>query len=82
VTKAKRGLISLLSFRAHLAVDFGINCAVIAAPWMLGFSGDRKARNNLIIAGVVGLVATLLTDPNPQIKKVINNSSFRIRKFF
>jgi hypothetical protein len=69
VTKAKWGLMRLLPFRAHLAIDLGINCAAIAAPWLLGFSGDRKARNTIIIAGVLGLAATLLTDPNTHDEK-------------
>jgi hypothetical protein len=69
VTKAKWGLMRLIPFRAHLAIDIGINCAAIAAPWLLRFSGNRKARNTLVIAGVLGLAATLLTDPNSQHEK-------------
>ena len=69
VTKAKWGLFRLLPFKAHLAIDLGINCAAIAAPWLLGFSRDKKARNTVIIAGCLGLAATLLTDPNPQHEK-------------
>lgn len=68
-TKAKWGLISVLPFRVHLAIDLGVNCAAIAAPWLLGFSGDKKARNALIVAGVLGLAATLLTDSNPPHEK-------------
>ena len=66
LTKARWGLIKILPFKTHLAIDLTISCFSITAPWLLGFSGDKDARNALIISGVLGLTATLLTDAEQQ----------------
>jgi len=61
LTKAKWGLIRLLPFKAHLAIDFSVSCLAIATPWLFGFSDNKAARNALIATGVIGLAAALLT---------------------
>ena len=64
LTKAKWGLFKLLPFKQHLIIDFSVSVVAAAAPWLLGFSKKRAARNTLLAVGLAGLTAALLTDPN------------------
>jgi hypothetical protein len=66
LTKARWGLLRVLPFKAHLTIDFSVSCLALAAPWLLGFSGNRAARNALLITGIVGLAASLLTEPREK----------------
>ncbi|WP_114941175.1 hypothetical protein [Mucilaginibacter endophyticus] len=66
LTKARWGLIPLLPFKAHLAIDLSVSCLALAAPWLLGFSRKKTARNALLAAGIIGLTASLLTDPEEK----------------
>jgi hypothetical protein len=61
LTKAEWGLIKVLPFKAHLVVDTSVSILAIAAPWLLGFANNKRARNTVIAIGAVGLVASLLT---------------------
>lgn len=62
LTKAEWGLYKVLPFKAHLAVDLSVSLFAIASPWLLGFSGNKQARNALVAVGVSGLMASLLTE--------------------
>lgn len=63
LTKASWGLIPVIPFKKHLALDFSASCLAIVSPWLFGFSANRIARNTLIAVGVAGLAASLLTNP-------------------
>ncbi len=66
LTKARWGLVPLLPFKAHLAIDFSVSCFALAAPWLLGFAQKNAARNALMAVGALGVAASLLTDPKEK----------------
>jgi hypothetical protein len=68
LTKAEWGLIKVLPFKTHLIVDASVSLLAIGAPWLLGFSGNKKARNAVMAIGAAGLLASLLTE-NKNMKK-------------
>jgi hypothetical protein len=68
LTKAEWGVIKLLPFKTHLMIDLSVSIMAIGAPWLLGFSGKRKARNAVIAIGVTGLIASLFSE-NKNMKK-------------
>ena len=61
LTKAEWGLVKLLPFKTHLIIDTSVSLLAIGAPWLLGFSGNKKARNAVVAIGAAGLLASLLT---------------------
>ncbi len=61
LTKAEWGAAKIIPFKTHLLIDFTTSLFAIGAPWLLGFSGNPKARNTLIGVGLAGLTASLLT---------------------
>jgi hypothetical protein len=63
LTKAPWGLFPLLPFKKHLLIDFSLSCFALAAPWLLGFSRKKSATAAVMMTGVLGLTASLLTDP-------------------
>jgi hypothetical protein len=62
LTKARWGIYPLLPFRKHLLLDIAVSLFALSAPWLLGFSKNKKARNTLIGVGAAGLAAAVLTD--------------------
>ena len=66
LTKAEWGLIKLLPFKTHLMIDLSVSLMAIGAPWLLGFSDNKKARNAVIAIGAAGLMASLLTENKNQ----------------
>jgi hypothetical protein len=62
-TRAEWGAVKVLPFKAHLAIDAATGVAAPAAPWLFGFSNDRRARNTFLAMGVTALVVTLLSRP-------------------
>ncbi|HEY8312510.1 MAG TPA: hypothetical protein VIG47_18210 [Gemmatimonadaceae bacterium] len=62
-TRAEWGAVKLIPFKAHLAFDAVTGVAALAAPWMFGFSNDRRARNTFLAMGITALAVTLLTRP-------------------
>jgi hypothetical protein len=49
-------------FRAHGAVDAGLAVLLPAAPWILGFARDRRARNFFLGLTALTVAVTALTD--------------------
>jgi len=62
-TRAEWGVVKILPYKAHLAIDAVTGVAALAAPWMFGFSNDRRARNTFLAMGATALVVTLLSRP-------------------
>ena len=62
-TRAEWGFARLIPFRVHLALDASVSTFNLAAPWLLGFWGNRRARNLSIALGLIGLAAVALTQP-------------------
>lgn len=63
-TRYELGLIKVLPFKLHLAGDALSGLFAIAAPFLLGFSGNKRARNTCIGFGVLALVVEQLTQPD------------------
>jgi hypothetical protein len=66
-TRAEWGLIRVIPFKVHLAADFLGNILVLGAPWLFGFSHNKRARNTFLATGAVGLAVGLLTSPEEMI---------------
>jgi hypothetical protein len=61
LTRAEWGMIRLIPFKAHLALDVAVSLFTLAAPWIFGFSKNTRARNTFLAMGGVGAVVTALT---------------------
>jgi len=60
-TRYELGLIRLIPFNMHLLLDLLAAFPTIAAPWVLGFSDNPKARNTFVAFGVFEIIAVLLS---------------------
>jgi hypothetical protein len=45
-------------------LDTSASIFAIAAPWLLGFAANKRARNSVWAIGLAGLAASLLTQPS------------------
>ncbi len=61
LTDARWGAWKLIPYKTHAALDFASGVFALAAPWVLKFSGDKKAKKTLIAMGVTGLVVGALS---------------------
>lgn len=75
LTRAEWGVYPAISFKTHLALDAASSVFAASAPWLFGFSGNKRARNTFLALGIVGIVAGLLTQPKEM------NASESQRKF-
>ena len=56
------GVVRAIPFPAHVTFDAVLGVALLAAPWLLGFSADDAARNFYVGMGIVSVVVVALTD--------------------
>jgi hypothetical protein len=56
------GLIKAVPFTLHGRIEFLTSLALMAMPWLAGFSEDTSARNFYVTAGVVLLAVWAVTD--------------------
>lgn len=63
LTRYELGLVKLIPFKAHLAADVASGLLLAAAPFLFGFSGNRRARNFFVGMGLFSVAAGLLTEP-------------------
>jgi hypothetical protein len=64
LTRSEWGAVPAMSFRRHLRMDVMTGALTAAAPWLLGFSRDARARNTFLAIGGGLLAAGLLTRPD------------------
>ena len=62
-TRAEWGLYKVMPYKTHLILDFSVGAFSIAAPWVFGFSKNKKARNAFLLMGLFGMSASLLSKP-------------------
>ncbi len=62
-TRAEWGVVKVMPYKAHLAVDAVTGVAALAAPWLFGFADDRRARNTFLAMGITALAVTALSRP-------------------
>jgi hypothetical protein len=60
-TAWRTGLINSIPIQAHVMLDYVLAIFLIAAPFVLGFSGDGTAAAFFIVLGVVHLLLTIAT---------------------
>ena len=63
LTKAEWGAAKVIPFKTHLLIDSTTSVFALAAPWLLGFAQHKRARNSVLLVGLAGLAASLLTEP-------------------
>jgi len=63
-TRYELGVFRLMSFKTHLKLDVAANVFALAAPWMLGFSDNKRACNTCLVAATTGLVISAFTQPD------------------
>jgi membrane-bound metal-dependent hydrolase YbcI (DUF457 family) len=61
ITDAKGSLAKLLPYKTHALLDLASGVFSLAAPWLLGFSSNRKAKATLLAMGITGLVVGTLS---------------------
>lgn len=62
-TRAEWGLFKVMPYKTHLLLDVATGAFSVAAPWLFGFSKNRKARNAFLLMGMFGISAGLLSKP-------------------
>ncbi len=62
-TRAEWGALKMLPYKKHLVADVVASTAAIAAPWVLGFSKNRKATLTSVIVGCIGYAVVALSEP-------------------
>lgn len=62
-TRFEAGLVRVIPFKVHLGLDVAMSVFAVAAPWLLGFKDDARARNAFIGVGLFGLAVGALTRP-------------------
>jgi hypothetical protein len=63
------GLVRVMPYKAHLAIDTIGGRTALAAPWVFGFAKNRKARKSfLVLRHLVGLLTGLLSQPDEMPK--------------
>jgi hypothetical protein len=65
-TRHEGGVIKMLPFNTHLKLDAASAVLSSAAPWLLGFSDNKKARNAILGLAALAAVVTLLSQPDPK----------------
>jgi len=63
LTCAEWGLFKVIPFKTHLLIDVSLGAFSMAAPWVFGFSKNKKARNAFLMIGATSVAAGLLSKP-------------------
>lgn len=63
LTRAEWGAVKLLPYKKHLVFDAVVSTVAIAAPWLLGFSGNKKATLTSVAVGMFGYAVVALSEP-------------------
>ena len=56
------GILRLVPFTAHGAIELVVSVALALLPWLLGFSADHAARNFYAAVGVALFLVWLITE--------------------
>ena len=57
LTRYEAGVAPVIPYNTHLALDLAAGVAAFAAPWVLGFARNDRARNTFLAMGAAGLIA-------------------------
>lgn len=61
MTRAEWGLYKLIPFKAHLMSDIAVGLFTMSAPWLFGFSKNKKACCSFLAIGATNIMAGMLT---------------------
>jgi hypothetical protein len=61
LTRYELGVVRVLPFNWHLRLDFLSAIPTLAAPWLLGFSNNKRARNTFLAFGIFEIIAVALS---------------------
>ena len=61
-SRAEWGAFRTIPFKKHLLVDAVGSTLAIAAPWLLGFSKNKKATATMLTVGFLGYAVVALSD--------------------
>lgn len=64
LTRAEWGVVRVVPFKVHLALDAVTGLLALSAPKLFGFSNNTRARNAFILMGLTALVVSALTQPD------------------
>ena len=53
LTNFELGIVKIIPLKVHAWVEMAVGPALVVIPWVLGFSGDMKARIFFMAAGIV-----------------------------
>ena len=62
LTAMPLGLIKVIPFKVHGAIEVVVGLALIGLPWALGFAQVTAARNFFLGVGILILIVAMLTD--------------------
>ncbi|GAB2690282.1 hypothetical protein GCM10027037_11540 [Mucilaginibacter koreensis] len=60
-TRAEWGLFKKMPYKYHLALDVAAGVFALSAPWLFGFSKNKKALGTFIGLGLMGIMAGSLS---------------------
>jgi hypothetical protein len=63
MTDYELGFIKIIPIAVHLMADYVAGLFLVAAPWLFGFSGLRTATLLLVVAGLLIMGLTWMTEP-------------------
>ena len=63
LTRAEWGFLKVMPYKTHLLLDVLGGITALSAPWLLGFSGNARARTAFLLFGVFGILAGTLSEP-------------------
>ncbi len=61
LTRYELGLVRVIPFNVHLILDVVSVFPLLLAPWVLGFSENKHARNTFVAFGIFEIIAILLS---------------------
>jgi hypothetical protein len=65
-TRHEGGVVNLVDFNTHLMLDTIGAALGLAAPWLLGFSEDTRARKTIIGLALLEAGVVMLSEPDPK----------------
>jgi hypothetical protein len=65
-TRAEWGMLRVMPFKVHLAIDVPAAALTALSPWLFGFSHNTRARNTFLALGLFGATVRLLTRQEEQ----------------
>lgn len=66
MTRAEWGGLKLVPFKTHCLIDIAVGVFSASAPWLFGFSKNKKARATFLAIGALATLAGALSQQNDE----------------